>query len=330
MCIECGKIKANMRDKWIMLHLNSGVSLSQIAKISGYHRNTLSLWKQRYLEHGLSGLMDQSKKPHSCNNEYSDELKQKIILLRTNKSNRRAIGPLTIKNRLEKRYGIKASRSGIAKLLKREGLVDPGKTRRLKKKQRIKQCKIKDPGELVQMNVKYALKSHSEDWCYQYSAIDYLTGIAYGSIYELQSNMEVVLFARSLTGYYPFGVTGIQADNHSTFTNRYTGYLKSADPFNPRIHPLDLECQRLNVKHYLIDKGKPAQNGKVERFHRTCEEEFYQREKFRDLNSARKKFRDFLYYYNHEREHQGLNNLTPVEKLQTISEYANIKELIIK
>ncbi|MFZ6016034.1 MAG: integrase core domain-containing protein [Nitrospirota bacterium] len=28
------------------------------------------------------------------------------------------------------------------------------------------------------------------------------------------------------------------------------------------------------MKHYLIDPGKPMQNGKVERFHRICEEEF--------------------------------------------------------
>lgn len=318
MCIECGQVKTNMRKQWIILHLSSGVSLSRIAKISGYHRNTLSLWKKRYLERGISGLMDISKRPLSYGNEYSDEIKKKIILLRTDKNNRRTIGPVTIKNRLEKRYGIKASRSGIAKFLSKKGLIDPIKSKRTKKKQRIKKYKIKQPGELVQMDVKYAFKSHSEDWYYQYSSIDYLTGMAYGSIYELQSNMEAVLFARSLTKHYPFSITGIQTDNHATFTNRYTGYLKSSNPLSPRLHPLDLECKRLNINHYLIDKGKPAQNGKVERFHRTCEEEFYQREKFKDLNSARKKFRDFLYYYNHEREHQGLDNLTPIEKLQTI------------
>jgi len=59
--------------------------------------------------------------------------------------------------------------------------------------------------------------------------------------------------------------------------------LKSSDPMNPRLHPIDLECQRLNIIHYLIDPGKPAQNGKVERSHRTDQEHFYDLNKF---NSA--------------------------------------------
>jgi transposase InsO family protein len=75
----------------------------------------------------------------------------------------------------------------------------------------------------------------------------------------------------------------------------------------------------------LIDSGKPSQNRKVERFHRICEEEFYQRENFKDLNSLRKKFGDFLYYYNNEKESLALEGLTPLEKLRTFPQYSNIK-----
>lgn len=133
------------------------------------------------------------------------------------------------------------------------------------------------------------------------------------------------LFVNPAVGFYPFKISGIQTDNHSTFTNRYTGYEKSSDPLNPRLHCFDLNCQKHGISHCLIDKGKPAQNGKVERFHRVCEEEFYQKEIFKDLNSARKKFRDFLYYFNNERENQGINNLTPLQKLQTFPQYEKIK-----
>ena len=62
----------------------------------------------------------------------------------------------------------------------------------------------------------------------------------------------------------PFKITGIKTDNDSIFTNRYTGYAKSTDPLNPKIHIFD-NCQRHGVYHYLIDPGKPQQNGKVER-----------------------------------------------------------------
>jgi len=314
-----------MREQWLRLHFEKGVPITEIAEMSGYHQDTLYIWKAKYLESGIEGLIDESRAPITHPNEYPEDLKDKIRLLR---KEGKGIGPEIIRLRLLKRFGIVASRSGIAGFLKKDGLADEKKSRGIRnKKERIKKCKIHEPGQMLQMDVKYAFKSYAGYWFYQYSAIDYLTGIAYGTIYELQSNLEGVLFTNSALKFYPFDVLGIQTDNHSTFTNRYTGYEKSADPLSPRLHCFDLNCQKLNINHYLIDKGKPAQNGKVERFHRACEEEFYQRETFKDLNSARKKFRDYLYYYDNEREHLGLNGLTPLEKLQTFPQYANIKKL---
>jgi len=321
----CPHCQANMREQWLKLHLEKGMPITDLAEMSGYHQDTLYIWKARYLELGIAGLIEKSRAPIHHPNEYPEEIKDKIRLLR---KEGKGIGPEIIRLRLFKRFGIDVSRSGIAGFLKKDGLVDKKKSRRIKnKKERIKKCKIHEPGQMLQMDVKYAFKSYAGYWYYQYSTIDYLTGIAYGIIYELQSNLEGVIFTNSALRFYPFPVGGIQTDNHSTFTNRYTGYEKSTNPLSPRLHCFDLNCQRLRIVHYLIDKGKPAQNGKVERFHRACEEEFYQREMFKDLNSARKRFRDYLYYYDNEREHLGLGGLTPLEKLQTFPQYANIKKL---
>lgn len=323
--VFCPHCQANMREQWLKLYFEKKIPITEIAKLSGRHQDTLYLWKSNYLKYGLGGLIPKSRAPHNHPNEYSDDLKSKIKLLR---KQGKGIGPEIIKIRLKKQYDIKISRSGIAGFLKKEGLIDLKLSRRIKnKKKRVKNCKIHEPGQLIQLDVKYAFKSYADYWYYQYSAIDYLTGIAYGMIYEIQSNLEGILFTNSLLSFYPFGIKGIQTDNHSTFTNRHTGCEKSANPLNPRLHPFDLNCQKLDIEHYLIDKGKPAQNGKVERFHRTCEQEFYQREIFKDLNSARKKFRDFLYYYNNNREHLGLNGLTPLEKLQTIPGFEKVKSL---
>ncbi|PJA71941.1 hypothetical protein CO152_04020 [bacterium CG_4_9_14_3_um_filter_33_26] len=322
----CSHCKMNMREKWLKLHLEQGLPITGVAKLSEFHQDTLYIWKRNYLEKGIDGLRDESRAPRHHPNEYSDNIKDKIRFLR---KEGKGICADVIKIRLKKRYDIEISRSGIAGFLNREGLVNEKFSRRIKnKKQRIKKCKIHEPGEMAQVDVKYAFKSFTDYWFYQYSSIDYVTGIAYGNIYEIQSNLEGVLFVNSLKNFYPFEIKGIQTDNHSTFTNRYTGYEKSIDPLNPRLHCFDLNCQRLGITHYLTDKGKPAQNGKVERFHRTCEQDFYQREIFKDLNSARKKFRDFLYYYNNEREHLGLGGLTPLEKLQTFPNYEKIKEII--
>ncbi len=79
-----------------------------------------------------------------------------------------------------------------------------------------------------------------------------------------------------------------------------------------------------------IDKGKPAQNGKVERFHRTVDDEFYSRYCFQDKDDLIRKFREYLVYYNHEREHLSLNGLTPLEKLRTYNFEKNRYHLDVK
>ena len=326
----CSPCKAMVRENWLKLHFEKGLALTEIARLAGLHENTLYNWKSRFLESGLESLQDKSKAALRHPNEYSEEVKDKIRFLRKEGlgKEKRHLGPKVIRQRLLKRYGIYASPSGIGKLLNRECLIPEEKKRRRPKRDRVKTCKIHEPGELMQLDVKYAIKSYAGYWFYEFDAIDYVTDTVFGDIYEVQSNLESYLFLKSLQKKTPFLLRGVQTDNGSIFTNYYTGYKKSADPQNPRRHPFDLLCRELNLNHYLIDPGKPAQNGKIERFHRTVEEEFYQTNSFKDLNSLRKKFRDYLYYYNNEREHQGLNMLTPLEKLQTFPQYEKVGTII--
>jgi len=319
----------SMREVLIKKHIEDRISVPALAKIFGYHENSLYLWKARYLKSGIEGLKDSSRAPLTHRNEYLSGIKEAIRDIRTKalRQEKRYLGPKVIAVRLKKQYGHTVSPSGIGKFLNREGLIPLENKKRRPKKERIKKCRIHNPGELLQLDVKYGVKSYAGHWLYEYDCIDYMTGIVYGEIYELQSNFESILFLTSLQRKIPFHIKGIQTDNGSVFTNYYTGYKKSVDPSHPRIHCFDLLCSQLGITHYLIDPGKPAQNGKIERFHGTVERDFYQKESFKDLNSLRRKFRDFLYYYNNEREHSANNYLTPLEKLRTFPRYANIKEI---
>ena len=301
----------------------------KVAQLAGVHENTVYNWKAAYHEGGFEALVDQSRAPQSHPNEYPKEIQEAIRLLRREgvKKEHRYLGPNVISHRLQERYSLVASPSGIGKFLNREGLIPEQKKRR-PKKDRADRCRIHEPGELLQMDVKYAVKNVAGYWFYQYDAIDYVTGVVLGEIYPIQSNYESVRFLEVIVRRSPFSVRGLQTDNHSTFTNYYTGYKKSADPSQPRLHALDLACARNKIIHYLIDPGKPQQNGKIERFHLTSENDFYQQETFKDLNSLKRKFRDFLYYHNNERENQANDYLTPLEKLRTFPKYENIKEIV--
>ena len=312
------------------MHLAHTISVAEVAKTAGVHQSTIYRWLEAYEQGGIEALRDGERTPKTSPNEYSHTVKDIIRALRQEglEKEKRYLGPKVIARRLQKYHGIIASPSGIGKFLCHDGLIPKKRSRRRPKKERVKKCRIHEPGELLQMDVKYAVKSYADYWFYQYDAIDYVTGIVLGEIYPLQSNYEAVTFLNRVVQRSPFAVSGIQTDNHSTFTNYYTGYKKSADPSRPRIHAFDLNCGTLGITHYLIDPGKPAQNGKIERFHRTAEEEFYQTNTFKDLNSLRRKFKDYLYYYNNEREHSANDYLTPLEKLRTFQEYEKVREII--
>ena len=310
---------------FVRLYERGGLTAAVVAKLAGVHENTIYHWAAAYAKNGPGGLRNESRAAKTHPNEYAAEIKDAIRQLRAEgwRNEHRRLGPAVIAHRLRERYHITASPSGIGKFLHDERLV-PDRKKRRPKKERADRCRIHAPGELMQMDVKYAVKNVAGYWFYQYDSIDYVTGVVFGEIYPIQSNYESVRFLEVVVQRSPFAIRGWQTDNHSTFTNYYTGYQKSADPSQPRLHALDLACARHEMVHYLIDPGKPAQNGKIERFHRTCEDDFYQHETFKDLNALKRKFREFLHYYNHEREHQANGYLTPLEKLRTFPQYENI------
>src|SRR3989344_8704572 len=325
----CAQCKKYMKFQWVDLHITHNTRVAKVAEMAKVHHSTIYRLLASYETRGIEALVDESRAPKRQANEYGDKIKDLIRAIRKDgfKKEKRYLGENIVAHRLEKYHGIKVSHSGIGKFLHNDGLIPEQRKRRRPKKERVKRRRIHEPGELMQLDVKYAVKSFANYWFYQYDTIDYVTGIVRGEIYSLQSNFEAVTFLNRVVRRSPFAVVGVQTDNHSTFTNYYTGYKKSADPLHPRIHAFDLTCGMLGVTHYLIDPGKPAQNGKIERFHRTAEEEFYQHNAFKDLNSLRRKFRDYLYYYNNEREHSSLGYLTPLEKLRTFQKYENVKEI---
>lgn len=113
---------------------------------------------------------------------------------------------------------------------------------------------------------------------------------------------------------FPHSIKAIKTDNHSTFTNYYLGANHRSDLTVKTIHALDQWCAKPNIIHYLIDPGKPAQNGTVERSHREDEEKFYQRNTFKTKTALKKKIRFWNNYYNNL-EHCALDGKTPNEVL---------------
>ena len=79
--------------------------------------------------------------------------------------------------------------------------------------------------------------------------------------------------------------------------------------------------------HKLIPIGTPQANGKVERSHRTDDDDFYNINHFNSLYDFQNKGTKYLKYYNEDRPHQGLgmNMKTPMEKLKSFNFFKDTK-----
>jgi transposase InsO family protein len=114
---------------------------------------------------------------------------------------------------------------------------------------------------------------------------------------------------------FPYRITAIKTDNHSTFTNYYVGGNKRSDLSVKTIHALDIFCAKHHITHYLIDKGKPTQNGTVERSHGEDQRKFYEQNTFTSIQDLKKKIVLWNEFYNNL-EHCSLHGKTPLEMLE--------------
>ena len=63
-----------------------------------------------------------------------------------------------------------------------------------------------------------------------------------------------------------------------------------------------------------IPKGYPQEQGKVEAYNKIVIAEFLQIEELKDEKDGAEKYESFVNSYNYEREHGGINGMTPAEK----------------
>lgn len=306
----CTKLPQNILDerwRWIKpIAFNKEIKLKEAAKAFPFSQRTLERWVADYKKYGKLGLLPRSTRPKSQPNETPIRIKEKIIELRKNTG----LCAKKINYKLSKE-GIKVSDRLVGKVLKTEGLTRRYRTKKLKYKY------IKVPlakGDLVEIDVKYVPSLIENKQFYQFTAIDCASRWRYMQIYDTFGNEASLAFLHNLIKISAFRIRAIKTDNGANFTNRYTGYLKSSNPDCPRMHPFDLACQRLNIIHYLIDPGKPNQNGKVERSHRTDQEMFYDKQKFNTILDLKLAIKKWNKEYNNL-EHCSLGGKTPNEIL---------------
>ena len=296
------------RLRWVLSIARKEVRLVDAAKVFPYGKRTLERWVAEYKKGGAEALEPVSTRPKTSPQETPIRLKEQVIELRKEKK----LCALKLHWKLRKQ-GIDIHERTVGKILKAEGLVR--KYHATKTKYKYLKAKLKR-GELMEIDVKYVPGRIAGKRYFQYTAIDVSSRWRHLGAYDEQSNNHSVEFLKEVIGRFPYTIKAIKTDNGSIFTNYYTGTNKRSDMTVKALHALDNFCAEQDIIHYLIDPGKPAQNGTVERSHRSDQESFYDRNRFRSFKELQKKMQKWNIEYN-DLEHCGLKGKTPNEALIT-------------
>lgn len=294
------------RYRWIRPILEKEISIKNLVKVCPYSERSIKRWLADFKARGIEALEPKSTRPKTEPNETPIWIKERVISLRKETK----LCAQKLHWRLEKQ-GLIVPVSTIGKILKDEGLTRKYRVRKIKYKYIKAERK---PGELIEIDVKYVPGRLKGRRYYQYTAIDTASKWRHLEVYDNQTNFHSILFLQKIIEIFPHKIQAIKTDNGSIFTNFYTSMTKRSDMTVKTIHALDQFCTKHNILHYLINPGKPAQNGTVERSHRE-DQRFYDRNIFKNIRDLENKIRIWNEEYNNL-EHCSLNGKTPLEMLQ--------------
>jgi transposase InsO family protein len=307
MTIQIPKDIQEERLRWIMPIIKKELKIVQVLLTCPHSERSLKRWLSAFRKFGKEGLIPKSTRPKAHPKRTSPEIENRILSKRKENN----LCALKLHWQLDKQ-GLRVPISTIGKVLKRENLVRTYRKAKVKYKY-IKQ--ERQPGELVEIDVKLISHSVKGKKLVQYTAIDTASRWRHLKIYEEQSSFNSIEFLKDLKQRFPYEIQAIKTDNGSVFTNYYLGTTKRSNMTVKNIHALDIFCQENKIAHYLIDAGKPEQNGKVERSHREDNEKLYDVQTFKSFKQLEYKVRLWNNYYNNL-EHCSLAGKTPNDVLQ--------------
>lgn len=262
-------------------------------------RSTFYYWKQKYDKEGQDGLYRKKPVANSHSRKTSPEVVEKVLELRKEYS----LGALRIMYYLERYHGIKISESTVSRILKAHGVGLLPKTaprRALHTKRYAK----KVPGHQVQVDVKFLkLKNRGEKTVkrYQYTAIDDATRIRALQIYPKHNQECAIKFIDYVIDKFPFRINMVRTDRGHEFQARFHWHVEDQ-----------------GIQHVYIKPRTPQLNGKVERSHRTDQNEFYQLLTYTDDVDLNVKLETWENFYNYDRPHTSLEGQTPYEVMKSL------------
>jgi transposase InsO family protein len=262
-------------------------------------RATFYRWKKAYAENGKAGLVRKKPIAKSHPRQIPPEIVEKILHLRRTYH----LGPQRITWYLERYHGFQTSCSSVYRTLVRHDM------RRLPKKVgrraiHTRRYAKQVPGHHIQVDVKFlTLKTADGNKIrrFQYTAIDDATRVRALKIYKRHTQKNAIDFIDYAIEKFPFRIHTVRTDRGHEFQAHFHWHVEDT-----------------GIRHVYIKPRSPQLNGKVERSHRSDQEEFYQLLTYTDDVDLNKKLAQWENFYNYDRPHGAHNGKTPYETLRSM------------
>jgi len=256
-------------------------------------------WLQRYLAEGVGGLQDRSRAPHAHGRASAEEVVATALALRDRyphwgaKKLRVKLGALMPEIVLP-------AASTIGDWLRKEGLTEPRRRRRRSPPFTQPFLTADAPNAVWSVDFKGWFRTADGARCDPLTISDAMS--RYFLYCQALDGIGVSEVRRGFEqAFCEFGLpSAMRSDNGPPFASTGAGGLSA----------LSLWWIKLGITPERIEPGKPQQNGRHERMHRTLKAETAN-PPVADLTAQQARFDHFRQSFNMDRPHEGLQMRTP-------------------
>jgi len=273
------------------LVLKDGWSTREVARHTGFNQSSIVRWvNYAKLNHVDHTIPTQSSRPHHHPRQLSSDVVHAILEYR--QKHRRCAEVL---HYLLTKDGYIVSLSSVKRTLKRAGVTRYSKWKRWHRYE--PRPMPEKPGLLVEIDT--IVDGQFTDRLYIYTLIDVCSRWTYAYPLEKISTHASWAFVRSAQKELPFPLRLLQSDHGAEFSKHFSKQLLAHD-----------------IQHRHTHVRSPTENGHLERFNRTIQEECLNRIP-KTLQAYRKAIPEYLHFYNTERPHMALQMQTPLKVMQS-------------
>jgi transposase InsO family protein len=289
----------DQRTQFIADYLREVLSVSELCDLYGISRKTAYKWIDRYLRQGPTGLEERSRRPDTSPNRTPDEIQHALLEARRRHPSWGGKKLLALVHKSHPNWHL-PHRSTVCDILSRNGMVPKKRTRRRIGHPGKPTSSILAPNDLWSADFKGQFKMGNGCYCYPLTVADgfsrYLLGCQ--GLHSTSVDEAKPVFTRLFQEY---GLPKrIRTDNGVPFATTTLA----------RLSRLSAWWVRLGVMPEFIEPGKPQQNGRHERMHRTLKAETTHPPAY-SFGPQQRKFNVFVQEFNHERPHEALDQQTP-------------------